>query len=570
MLIRGALICSFLAGAIGCSASPGPAPAVTVSPASMTLTAGGPAATFTASSTSATASFSWSLTGDGSLSVATGPSASYTPPASVAASETVTLTVTAGGRSGQATITVNPEAAPAVTTRTVSSALKTQFTKDDGTTTVVSGWATEMDGATVAALLVPDSSAAGYTSFPVTVAADGTFSVANVPEGPYFIQIDSVIKVVHAAAISRTLYRTTSSTPDLTLFVFGRADRTATTSVLTPLQLDVTGLTPLADPAAIKFPALSQLTLISAQTPIYNRSIQTSITPKPQPGDTSLSGSIEYGETLYLADASKGDVTYLYERDHQELGTGASAASYYFTRNYLRSDSLTVPDVTGATLSGAMVAAPQTGSVHANLKLSQFAALASAVHPSAQPGTADPEVPTTPVLTVFALEHAPPLIERIAPEAPMAVLNIDPQSAADVDYGALAYGRLPESSWSDFVQVVYSYNLTLPFPDGSSGGTTEVYVKNAFVSSAPDSFAPALSPPGSPRLDSKDALLAQAAAGLTPLVSWSAPATGTPGSYRLQLYIAGGDVQDGDVGLFTVAGLYGTSFRIPKARFAQA
>jgi hypothetical protein len=564
MSIRKILAGSFVSFVIGCSSSP--AATVTVTPSSATVTAGDQPMVFTATVSNPEAIVTWSLAGDGSLSVSAGPAVTYTPPASVTAVETATLTATLAGASAPVIITINPVGA-GVTTRTVSSKVQTQFMKDDGTTTLVPGWSfQEMGGAAVTALLVPDSSAAGYTSFPVTVAADGTFSVANVPSGAYFIQVDQTIKVIHSAAVERTLYRATSSNPDLTLFVHGRADRTTTTSVLTPLQINVTGLSPLADLAAAAFPSSSQVFLTVPQISIFNFGLQNLLTPKPQPGDTSLNGSIKYGEALYLADASKGDVTYVYQRDHQELGTGATAASYYFTSKALRSDTLTVTDVTGGTLSGAMTAVPQTGSVHADLKLSQFAALASAVHPTAQPSAGGPPGSLDPTnLTVFTLFHAPPLIERVDAVVPLAVLNLNPQITADVDYGTLTYGRLPQSNTSDYVQFVYNYDLTLPgLTAGGDIASSEVYIKQVLVSDAVSGFAPALSPARAPLLDGKDALKAQAGVGLTPLISWTAPATGTPSAYGLQLFTAdAGDVLDGEVALVNVVGLNGTSFKVP-------
>ena len=97
-----------------------------------------------------------------------------------------------------------------------------------GTTITVDGWTEEIGGATVTALLVPNSSATGDTTFPVTPAADGSFSVVNVSGGVYFIQVDQPV-------------------PDLTLAIYGRADHTSS-ALRTTLGVNVSGLTPLADP----------------------------------------------------------------------------------------------------------------------------------------------------------------------------------------------------------------------------------------------------------------------------------------------------------------------------------
>jgi hypothetical protein len=79
---------------------------LTVGPAAKTVTAGAAATTLMATLTGSTSAIAWPLSGDGALSATS------------------------------------------------------------GTTTTVDGWTEEMGGATVTALLVPNSSATGYTTFP--------------------------------------------------------------------------------------------------------------------------------------------------------------------------------------------------------------------------------------------------------------------------------------------------------------------------------------------------------------------------------------------------------------------
>jgi hypothetical protein len=296
--------------------------------------------------------------------------------------------------------------------------------------------------------------------------------------------------------------------------------------------------------------------------------VQTLLAPKPQPGDTAVNGSFTYGANFfgYLPDASKGDVTYVYERNDSELSSGATAATYQFLANYLRSASLTLANGGTATLSGAMTPAPQSGSISANLKMSQFAALAGAVHPG---GTPSATLPAS--LTVFALQHPAPVLDlQRNQQATLARLLITPQLATDVDYGTLTYGRLPESNWTEYVQLTYSYDFPLPALGGVSPGSgQETYVKTALISSAPTVFAPALSPPTSPRHGTADAFQAQAGVGLTPTVSWAAPSTGTPASYTLSFFFFDGPLTDGVLTDVTVVGLTETSFKVPPGMLTQ-
>ena len=87
----------------------GTAPSLTVSPATVTVTAGDGPVSFSATLSGTSGAISWSLSPNlGTLSSNSGPSVSYTPPATVASEQTVTLTASAAGLSASATITVEP------------------------------------------------------------------------------------------------------------------------------------------------------------------------------------------------------------------------------------------------------------------------------------------------------------------------------------------------------------------------------------------------------------------------------------------------------------------------------
>src|SRR5215468_8062272 len=73
--------------------------------------------------------------------------------------------------------------------RTVSGSLKTTYWLDDGSKITVSS--PPPNGQMVTAILIPDGIAAGYTIIPITLDSNQGFMVSNVPEGPYFLQLDS-------------------------------------------------------------------------------------------------------------------------------------------------------------------------------------------------------------------------------------------------------------------------------------------------------------------------------------------------------------------------------------------
>ncbi len=92
-----------------CGGSSGTAPSLAVSPATATATAGDGPVSFSATLSGTSGAISWSLSPNlGTLSSNSGPSVSYTPPATVASEQTVTLTASAGSLSASATITIEP------------------------------------------------------------------------------------------------------------------------------------------------------------------------------------------------------------------------------------------------------------------------------------------------------------------------------------------------------------------------------------------------------------------------------------------------------------------------------
>ncbi len=91
------------------------------------------------------------------------------------------------------------------------------------------------------------------------------------------------------------------------------------------------------------------------------------------------------GFTDGFPDSTRGDVVYFFQRSATTVGSGATAAVASAATRFTRlTDSTLSPGVT--TLSVALTdTAPQTGTVHADVRYSQFAALAPAIHPTAVP-----------------------------------------------------------------------------------------------------------------------------------------------------------------------------------------
>ncbi len=88
---------------------------LSLSPPEASVMAGGSATGFTATLSGSSGSIVWTLSGPGSLSAEAGATTSYTPPASVQAATTATLTATSGSLTANAAIFISPPITVSVT-----------------------------------------------------------------------------------------------------------------------------------------------------------------------------------------------------------------------------------------------------------------------------------------------------------------------------------------------------------------------------------------------------------------------------------------------------------------------
>ncbi|HWE22927.1 MAG TPA: hypothetical protein VG496_03205, partial [Myxococcales bacterium] len=269
----------------------------------------------------------------------------------------------------------------------MSGTFQTTYWTDDGTKTTVSALPTPTFGdfgppALPSALLVPDSSASGYAKFPLSVDANQSFSVAGVPAGPYFLELDNNDTLPvrcagpggfsgAAPVVMPELFELSANVPDLVVVSSARPDLMRPTSIPgSNIALDISNLDPWATG--------DQIQLVSSQA-LTN--FHAFLSPAPQTGAPSYTGtSFWIGDGL--PDASKGDVLSIDQRVRSTLTSGTSTATLSKTTKFARLTNVTVPDGGTGNASAQLTEAPQTGAVTVDLRSSQFAALATDVHPT--------------------------------------------------------------------------------------------------------------------------------------------------------------------------------------------
>lgn len=423
--------------------------------------------------------------------------------------------------------------------RTVSGAFATIYQTEDGTQTS-KPFDTTGAGTAVIAAWVPTAS--GYDKFPAVMDDAGvSFTIEGVPQGTYYLELDTVSPVSGSTDIFNATFAPFSgSSPDLSSRGPGRPDLSGGTTGA-QLNLSLDGLSPWASGDRV---LLAGDQIASEFDPL----------PKGSPAVGATSGVTQL-DFFSLPDASKGDVEFIYQRTSSPVGSGATSGSLTAASRFGRLDNLTLTDGSTTSLPLTLAAPPLTGSLNGKLASSKWAALLKQSNPSAVPTAAGQRygVAAYPGSVAF-----PNQVESMRQN--VAIISSPP--LVDVDYGPTAYGQFLGSPWQEVRSYVLNADYQLPQPgtaETCSLPLTVFYSSEELMPAASDP-APTLGPPLSPKIQGLDAFQAQSSVGLTPAISWSPPSLGTPTSYRVDISAYAGRPRYEEL-TFTVYGA--TSLQVP-------
>jgi len=436
-------------------------------------------------------------------------------------------------------------------TRTVSGTFTTIYWADDGSKTTRAGSLGPLQ--TVTAAWVP--AGGNYRRIAASTAPQplGGFAIDGVPEGPYFLEVDTTFtgSATSLAGTTVALYELTTSTPDLSTIAAARAD-VETETATAGLTLAVSGLVPWT--TATAGVEGDQILFAGSQTNLYGRPLIT--IPHPAAGATSFNGTMDWQDmstafTIGLPDASKGDVEFLYQRSTSPLGSGATLGSAHVATKFAKLTNLTLHDGGSASVTATLADAPQTGALRANLRNSKWATLLADANP-AMVAEGDQGV------SLLAIPHSITFPDQPGLTAGTSLAYVQGPPLADADYGIVSYGQFLGPEWKEERYVSYFTSGSVPQP-----GSTDLVFTSAFFTSfeampASDDIVPVLGPPRSPTIQSRDAFQAQSGVGLHPAISWKPPRLGSATSYTINLFST--DNSATSVSL-TVYGV--TSVRIP-------
>ena len=262
----------------------------------------------------------------------------------------------------------------------------------------------------------------------------------------------------------------------------------------------------------------------------------------PQPGDTSLSSSVDASTFVNanggggLIDTSQGDRVFL-----TQLTPGPSSADVVSFNRLTRGvevTSLIMANGGTTPLSAALAPVAQASSFDLTLRRGEYDALRAGVGAGAQIAFHFTGVDALPAgLAAGVIGGTPDLITAL-------VLP----GTTDVPLSA-TYGNPFPGQWSRFGFLATIYRVPISVPT-DSGPVTFTQSANVFFQAALPSFTahglrPLVGPVHDATVGGQPMLAGASGVGTTPRVAWEAPLVGHPTSYSVrlqQLTISGGSV----------------------------
>ena len=323
--------------------------------------------------------------------------------------------------------------------------------------------------------------------------SDGTFTVDGIPSGNYWL------------AIASGGYWTSASDIDLGQDFLGRPDAVSASSGTT---------------LSLNFVALDTWQpgdVLDAYNPNLGQDFDWS--DNLNPGDTSFASVWDW--TGPLSSAVKGDAWYVTQSHTREI----SSVVWRYDARTTPGIAISATDGTSTSLGASLGAASQQ-TVHMAVQGSQFAAAANGVGPDAAVHS-----------TTIGVYSQPFAADKGAIGEAEELLETEDQTplTQDVDFGDVSYGNPFPASWTPFVGLTYEVAVPFTATGASSAAQVpaELYLSTAQMPTKDAPLVPAITPVVNVKLNGTALAQGQAAATLTPTLSWDPPATGVPTGYRV-------------------------------------
>ncbi len=343
-------------------------------------------------------------------------------------------------------------------------------------------------------VLVP-ATGGGFDTYSAMVAPDGTFSIANVPAGSFWL------------TSPYTNVWTDRSWINVGWRNWGKCPWEAWSSTGTSLQATVDGLNPWQyyDYFYFRVP-----------------NARSGTGARPGVGDTSVTFTIP-SANLLLMNSANGDNGY-----YAQLVTSTyGGVEFHALERFFGPQPITVQDGIVNPLEVTLQEVPQTSSVRANIQGSAFAAFHDSMFPAAPTGIAG---------NGFVINIS---VDSVSPLSSGNFLLLATQVfTTDQDLGDVYFGNPYPATWTPFLDYsdVVLHDIQAPSATKVFPFSLWTRIVSAQFPSASKPIAPLVGPPLNPQIDGKDLFQDQVISGTNPVFSWQAPAVGTASGYLIRPY----------------------------------
>ncbi len=495
--VAGALLLLTACGGGGSTPPPPPAPTVTFTSTAPAAASEGQAYTYQISATeSSGAAVTYSLTSGPDGAAISGSTLSWTPThAQSRKSNSFTIK---GTSSKGATATQTFSVAP----------IGTINGKGDYIAIGSQGTVLHHYDATMGTLLalVPNGSGQ-YTTITAVGKTDGTFTIAGVPAGYFWLQAGSYYFWMNGNDI------------DLSQILFGRING------------------PIANPAATINFDVTLTTVPTADERFFGWYVpNVGYLDSAMPVGTLASTEWTYAKTwggpsngpMQLLDADQGDVGYFFRRHQSDIGdlfASVIGETYAATSMHMTSGGT-------VNVTGNATAVTQDMTFRGKIDGSAFAALHPAITPHPGPGTVGSQHAVYVRAQPYTAQHGNMANDPGIPPLLMISSNtVDTLFQTDRDMGDIAYGNPFLEPSTKYVQVMDYLSISEAGGYIAGGYGT---VTTAFPT-ATQSIRPVIGPVSSPKIDGQDIFTCSSGCALnnTPTISWTQPTLGNADYYAV-------------------------------------
>jgi hypothetical protein len=335
--------------------------------------------------------------------------------------------------------------------------------------------------------------------------ADGTFSIADAPEGDYWLDLYDV------PSASRNLLWTNADVISIDQLGAGRGDAVTASSGTTLTFDPIDGLDTVGDTDSLQ---------LSSGNLGLGLNLYGVLTP-----DTTTLQYTDYWGGLPLVSAAKGDNVILTQtRDTYDPATGLTYTSI------IKSATLSFEQSDGhdTTVTGTFTTPPQLD-YDLRWNRSEFDAISKDINPNVSPNDGQQ----------FLFRSMPGGAQYGTSVLAPLVFGFDAfqvPGTTDIDLPFTITNPFP-ASWL-FNQVVMNYSVPVAVP-GIKGATVDYSVSLVTITneiaSAEHPLRPLVSPPRAPTINGLDLFTDHDGVGVTPTIAWQKPSLGQPTAYIINI-----------------------------------